>query len=137
MFFLSLTTTDEQPLLQNKAKISLVAFQKQGLQTRRLSYNKLYSKLKFNVHTLIILTETRILSKPNTFQVYLEHIRNHKIRKTILVFVDNNLDSNQECELNHTLNNLVSGNAWLYQNSNMTKYRNIVSLQNNTKTLYT
>ena len=138
MFFLSLTTTDEQPLLRNKAKISLVAFQKQGLRIRRLRYDKLYSKLNFDVDTLIILTETRILSKANTFQVYLEHIRNHKIRKTILVFVDNNLDSNQECKLNHALNNLVSGNAWfslLYQNSNMTKYRNIITLQNNTKTL--
>ena len=48
-------------------------------------------------------------------------------------------DSNQESELNDALNNLVIGNAWfrvLYQNhSNVTKYRNIFSLHNNTKTL--
>jgi hypothetical protein len=54
------------------------------------------------------------------------------------VFVDY-LDLDQESKLNDALNNLVSGNAWfsvMYPNySNTTKYRNILSLQNNTKTL--
>ena len=53
------------------------------------------------------------------------------------MFVDR-FDSNQESRLNDVLNNLVTGNAWfilLYQNSIMTKYRNILSLPNNTKTL--
>ena len=81
--FLSLTTTDQQPLLQNKAKISLAAFQKQGLPTRRLSYAKLYSKLKFDLDALILLSNINILSEPNIFQMHLEHIRNHKIRKNI------------------------------------------------------
>ena len=137
MFFLSLTTTDEKPLLQNEAQKAFVAFQKHDLRVRRLSYNKLYPELNFNLDTLILLTETRILSEPFRFQIYLEHIGNHKIRKTILMFVDH-FDSNQESKLNDALNNLVTGNAWfilLYQNSIMTKYCNILSLPNNTKTL--
>ena len=138
MVYLSLTTTDEQPLLHNKAQKAYVAFQKQGLRVRKLSYDKLYPELNFDIDTLILLTETKILSQPNKFQMYLEHIENHKIRKTILLFVDY-LDSNQEPTLNIVLNNLVTGNAWftvMYQNySNMTKYQNILSLSNNTKTL--
>ena len=137
MFFLSLTTTDEKSLLQNKAQKAFVAFQKYDLRVRRLSYNKLYPELNFNLDTLILLTETKNLSEPFRFQMYLEHIGNHKIRKTILVFIDH-FDSNEESKLNDALNNLVTGNAWfilLYQNSIMTKYRNILSLPNNTKTL--
>ena len=137
MFFLSLTTTDEKPLLQNEAQKAFVALQKHELRVRRLSYNKLYPELNFNLDTLILLTEKKILSEPFRFQMYLEHIGNHKIRKTILVFIDH-FDSNEESKLNDALNNLVTGNAWfilLYQNSIMTKYRNILSLPNNTKTL--
>ena len=138
MVYVSLTTTDEQPLLQNKAQKAYAAFQKHGLRIRRLSYDKLYPELNFELDTLILLTETKILSEPDKFQMHLEHIGNHKIRKTILLFVDH-FKSNQEPELNNALNNLLTGNAWfsvLYQNSNMmTKYRNILSLPNNTKTL--
>ena len=138
MAYLSLTTTNEQPLLQNKARKAYVEFQKHSLRVRRQSYDKLNSKLRFDIDTLILLTETKMLSQPNKFQMYLEHIENHKIRKTILLFVDY-LDSNQEPTLNNAMSNLVTGNAWftvMYQNySNMTKYHNILSLQNNTKTL--
>ena len=138
MLFVSLTTTDNQPLLQSKAKIAYVAFQKQGIRVRNLSYEKLYQELNFDLDALVLLAETKILSEPNTFQMYLENIGNHKIRKTILMFVDY-LDLDQESKLNDALNNLVSGNAWfsvMYPNySNTTKYRNILSLQNNTKTL--
>ena len=70
--------------------------------------------------------------------MHLEHIGNHKIRKTILLFVDP-FNSYQESKLIDFLNDLVTGNAWfsvLYLNSNLTtKYRNILSLSNNTKTL--
>ena len=135
---MSMTTTDEKPLLQNKAKMAYMAFQKHGLRVRRLSYDKLNPELIFDLDTLILLSDKNILSKPNTFQMYMEDIGNHKIRKTILLFVDH-FDSNQESKLNVALNNLVIGNAWfsvMYQNySNTTKYRNILSLQNNTKTL--
>ena len=138
MVYLSLTTTDEQLLLQNKARMAYMAFQKHGLRVRRLNYDKLNSELSFDLDTLILLSGKNILSKPNTFQMYLEDIGNHKIRKTILLFVDH-FDSNQESKLNNSLNNLVAGNAWfsvMYQNySNMTRYRNILSLQNNTRTL--
>ena len=138
MVYLSLTTTNEQSLLQNKAQKAYEAFQKYGLRVRRLNYDKLYPELSFDIDTLILLTETKILSQPKVFQVYLEQIQNHKIRKTILLFVDY-FDLNQESELNDALNNLVNGNGWfsvMYQNySNMTKYQNILSLSNNTKTL--
>ena len=138
MVYLSLTTTGEQSFLQSRARKTYEAFQKHGLRVRRLSYDKLYPKLNFDLDTLILLTETKMLSELNTSQLYLEHIQNHKIRKTILVFVDY-FDSNQESKLNDALNNLVTGNAWfnvMYQNySNMTKYQNILSLSNNTKTL--
>ena len=135
MVYLSLTTTNEQPLKTRKA---YVEFQKHSLRVRRLSYDKLNSELSFDIDTLILLTETKMLSQPNKFQMYLEHIENHKIRKTILLFVDY-LDTNQEPTLYDALNNLVTGNAWftvMYQNySNMTKYQNILSLSNNSKTL--
>ena len=138
MVYVSLTTTDEQPLLQNKAQKVYVAFQKCGLRVRRLSYDKLYPELNFELDTLILLTETKKLSEPDTFQMHLEHIENHKIRKTILLFVDH-FNSYQESKLIDFLNNLVTGNAWfsvLYQNSNLTtKYQNILSLSNNTRTL--
>ena len=138
MVYVTLTTTDDQPLSQNKAWKAYVAFQKHGLRVRRLSYDKLYPELNFDMDTLVLLTDTNILSKPRTFQIYLEHIGNHRIRKTILLFSDH-FDSNQESKLNDALNNLVIGNAWfsvLYQDfANMTKYRNIISLPNNTKTL--
>ena len=138
MFYLSLTTTDEQSLLQNKAQKAYVAFQRHGLRVRRLRYDKLYPELSFDLDTLVLLTDTNILSEPNIFQMHLEDIGNHKIRKTILLFVDL-FDSNQESKLSDSLNNLVNGNAWfiiMYQDySNLTKYRNILSLQNNTKTL--
>ena len=138
MTFLSLTITDEQPLLQSKAQMAFAEFQKHGLRVRRLSYDKLYPELKFDLDSLILFTDAKTLSEPITFQMYLEDIRNHKIRKAILVFVDK-FDSNKESELNDAMNNLVVGNAWfsiLYQNhSNLTKYLNILSLPNNTKTL--
>ena len=138
MVYVSFTTTDEQPLLENKAQKAYAAFQKRGLRIRRLSYDKLYPELNFELDTLILLTETKILSEPDKFQMHLEHIGNHKIRKTILLFVDH-FNSYQESKLIDFLNDLVTGNAWfsvLYQNSNLTtKYRNILSLSNNTKTL--
>ena len=138
MVYLSLTSTDEQSLLQNKAQKAYEAFHRHGLRVRRLSYDKLYPELNFDLDTLILLTDTNILSEPNKFQMHLEEIRNHKVRKTILLFVDH-FDSNQESKLRDSLNNLVIGNAWfslMYQNhSNLTKYCNILSLQNNTKTL--
>ena len=138
MVYLSLTTTDEQPLLQNKAQKAYVAFQKYGLRVRRLSYDKLYPELSFDIDTLVLLTETKMLSQPKVFQMYVELIENHKVRKTILLFVDH-FNSNQESKLNDALSHLVTGNAWfsvMYPNySNTTKYRNIISLQNNTKTL--
>ena len=138
MVYLSLTTTDEQPLLQNKVRKAYVAFQTHGLRVRRLSYDKLYPELNFDLDTLILLTETKVLSQPSKFQMYLEHIEKHKIRKTILLFIDH-FDSDQESKLNDALGHLVTGNAWfsvMYPNySNTTKYRNIISLQNNTKTL--
>ena len=136
LVYLSLTTTDEQPLLQNKVRKAYMEFQKHSLRVRSLSYDEL--NLEFDIDTLILLTETKMLSQPNNFQMYLERIENHKIRKTILLFVDY-LDSNHENTLSNALNNLVTGNAWftvMYQNySNMTKYQNILSLSNNTKTL--
>ena len=118
MVYLSLTSTDEQSLLQNKAQKAYVAFQRYGLRVRRLSYDKSYPELNFDLDTLILLTDTNILSEPNIFQMHLEDIGNHKIRKTILLFVDH-LDSSQESKLRDSLNNLVIGNAWfslLYQN---------------------
>ena len=138
MVYLSLSTTDEQPLLQNKVRSAYVAFQTHGLRVRRLSYDKLYPELNFDLDTLILLTETKVLSQPSKFQMYLEHIEKHKIRKTILLFIDH-FDSDQESKLNDALGHLVTGNAWfsvMYQNySNTTKSCNIISLQNNTKTL--
>ena len=138
MVYLSLSTTDEQPLLQNKVRSAYVAFQTHGLRVRKLSYDKLYPELNFDLDTLILLTETKVLSQPSKFQMYLEHIEKHKIRKTILLFIDH-FDSDQESKLNDALGHLVTGNAWfsvMYLNySNTTKYRNIISLQNNTKTL--
>ena len=138
MDYLSLTTTGEQTLLQNRARKTYEAFQKHGLRVRRLSYDKLYPVLNFDLDTLILLTETKLLSEFNTSQLYLEDIQNHKIRKTVLVFVDY-FDFDEESKLNDALNNLVTGNAWftlMYQDySNMTNYRNILSLSNNTKTL--
>ena len=67
MVFVSLTSIIEQPLLQNKAQMAYVTFQKYGLRARRLSYEKLYKNLKFDSDSLILLTEKRILSEPNTF----------------------------------------------------------------------
>ena len=138
MDFVSLTTTDQQPLLEKKAQKAYKTFQKYGLRVQSLSYDKLYAELNFHLDSLILFTDAQVLSEQNIFQMHLEHIRKHKIRKTILLFVDH-FDSNQESELNDALNNLVIGNAWftvLYQNqSNVTKYQNIFSLSNNTKTL--
>ena len=138
MDFVSLTTTDQQSLLENKAQKAYKTFQKYGLRVRSLSYDKLYGELNFHLDSLILFSDAHVLSKQNIFQMHLEHIGKHKIRKTILLFVDH-FDSNQESELNDALNNLVIGNAWftvLYQNhSNVTKYQNVFSLSNNTKTL--
>jgi hypothetical protein len=138
MDFVSLTTTDQQPLLKNKAQKAYKTFQKYGLRVRSLSYDKLYAELNFQLDSLMLFTDSQVVSEINIFQMHLEQIGKHKIRKTILLFVDH-FDSKQESELNDALNNLVIGNAWfsvLYQNhSNVTKYRNIFSLSNNTKTL--
>ena len=138
MDFVSLTTTNKQPLLENKAQKAYKTFQKYGLRVRSLTYDKLYAELNFHLDSLILFTDAQVLSEQNIFQMHLEHIEKHKIRKTVLLFVDH-FDSNQESELNDALNNLVIGNAWfsvLYQNhSNVTKYWNIFSLSNNTKTL--
>ena len=108
---MSMTTTDEKPLLQNKAKMAYMAFQKHGLRVRRLSYDILNPELSFDLDTLILLSDKNILSKPNTFQMYMEDIGNHKIRKTILLFIDH-FDSDQESKLNDALGHLVTGNAW-------------------------
>ena len=138
MDFVSLTTTDQQSLLENKAQKAYKTFQKYGLRVRSLSYDKLYGELNFHLDSLILFSDAHVLSEQNIFQMHLEHIGKHKIRKTIWLFVDH-FGSNQESELNDALNNLVIGNAWftvLYQNhSNVTKYQNVFSLSNNTKTL--
>ena len=139
LIFLSLTTTNDGNLnLSNKARHAFETFQKHDLRVQRLSYTKLLPELKFNLDTFILLTETKILSDPDTFQIYLKNIGNHKIRKTILVFTDP-LSILEETELKNVLNDYISGNAWftlLYQRyDNITKYLNIISISNNTKTL--
>ena len=42
MVYVSLTTTNEQPLLQDEAQKAYMAIQKRGLRVRRLRYEKLY-----------------------------------------------------------------------------------------------
>ena len=49
MFYLSVTTTDEQSLLQNKAQKAYVAFQRHGLRVRRLRHDKSYPELNFDL----------------------------------------------------------------------------------------
>ena len=88
LIFLILTTTNDYLSLHYNARHAFEAFQKHNLRVRRLSYIKLLPELKFNLDTLILLTDTRIFSDNNTFQMYLKHIGNHKIQKTILVFTD-------------------------------------------------
>ena len=83
MVYLSLTTTGEQPLLQNRARKTYEAFQDHGLRVRRLSYDKLYPMLNFELDTLILLIETKLLSELNTSQLYLEDIQNHRITKIL------------------------------------------------------
>ena len=139
LIFLSLTTTDGRNLiLHKKAGHAFEALQKHNLRVRRLSYTKLISELTFDLDTFILLTERKILSEADIFQMYLEHIGNHKIRKTILVFTDQ-LSTLEETELNIILNDRITGNSWftiIYQRSdNITKYQNIISISNNTKTL--
>lgn len=136
--FLSLTTTNDYPPLHYNAQHAFEAFQNHNLRVRRLSYTKLLPELRFNLDTFILLTDTRIFSDNDTFQMYLKHIGNHKIQKTILVFTDP-LNISEETELNNVLNNQITGNAWftlMYQRSdNITRYHNVLSISNNTKTL--
>ena len=139
LIFLSLTTTDGRNLiLHKKAGHAFKVLEKHNLRVRRLSYTKLIPELTFDLDTFILLTERKILSEVDIFQMYLEHIGNHKIRKTILVFTDQ-LSVLEETELNTILNDHITGNSWftiMYQRfDNITKYQNIISITNNTKTL--
>ena len=63
MVLLSLTTTDDQPMLQNEALNAFVTFEKHGIRARRLSYKQLLPDLNpFSEDTFILLTGTKILS---------------------------------------------------------------------------
>ena len=124
LVFLSLTTTDEQPMLHNEAIDTFIALEKHGLRVRKLNYADLYYDLQFNLDTFVLLTDTKIILEPNTFQIYLAQIGKHRIRKSILVFTDK-LSTSQEMELQDALQDLLTIDAWftiLYQKSdNMTE----------------
>ena len=87
MDFVSLTTTDQQSLLENKAQKAYKTFQNYGLRVRSLSYDKLYGELNFHLDSLILFSDAHVLSKQNIFQMHLEHIGKHKIRKTIWLLI--------------------------------------------------
>ena len=79
LVFISLTVTDEYPVLHNEAIDTFVALEKHGLRVRKLNPADLYYDLQFNLDTFVLLTKTKILLEPNTFQTYLEQIGKHKI----------------------------------------------------------
>ena len=119
LVYVSLTTSDEKPMLRNEAVKAFSTLEKHGLRTRRLSYSRLLPVLDFNLDTLVLLTETEILSAPDDFQMYLKRIGKHRIKRTVLVF-SNVLNASQEMELRDTLQYLVTYDAWftiLYQTS--------------------
>jgi len=138
LVFLSLTTAGETPTLHQGAEQAFISLENHGLRARRLSWTHLLPVLHFNLDTLLILTETNIMSEPEKFLVYLKRIGAHRIKKTIMVFTDKISDS-QEMEIKDSLQGLVTYDAWftmIYQKSEtMTKYKNILSLNNATKTL--
>ena len=133
--YLSISTTDESVLLYKKAVEAYLKFENHNKRVRKVNS---FQELQFNLDTWVILTQTKILSETNKFQIYLEQIGEHRIKKSVLVFTDL-LDASQENELQDTLKSLVNDNAWfylLYQRlDNITEYKNILSLSNSTKTL--
>ena len=86
--FLTLTGTDEHEISKNEARLAFTAFQKQGLRVQGLNSNKMLSQTQFNLDTLVIFTKTRIVKELDKFQLVLENISKHKIRKSVLLFID-------------------------------------------------
>ena len=138
LVFISLTTTGETPMLHKEAGKAFMTLENHKLRTRRLTYPRLLPVLQFNLDTMVILTETNIMSEPEKFLMYLKQIGKHRIRKTVMVFSDE-LSESQEMELKDSLQGLVTYDAWftiMYQKpANMTAYKNILSINNSTKTL--
>ena len=136
--FITLSTIDEQGLLENEAKRAFVALQKYGLRVRNPNFNNMISELHFNLDTSVILTNTNILKNIEKLLLVLENIAKHRIRKSMLVFTEE-LSTAQKTELMQVLQNTISGNIWFYLiyhgPENTTEYKNIISLSNNTKTL--
>ena len=84
LVFISLTTTGETPMLHKEAGKAFMTLENHKLRTRRLSYPRLLPVLQFNLDTMVILTETNIMSEPEKFLMYLKKIGKHRIRKTIM-----------------------------------------------------
>ena len=53
LVYVSLTTTDEKPMLQKEAVKAFTKLEKGGLRTRRLSYRNLQRVLDFNLDQMI------------------------------------------------------------------------------------
>ena len=87
---------------------------------------------------MVLFTHTKIMSTPDVFQKYLKQLGAHRIKKSILVFADE-LSASQEIELKDSLDGLVTYDAWLTmiykKQDSMTAYKNVLSLNNSTKTL--
>ena len=138
LVYLSITVPDELPMFPADEMQAFVAFQKHGLRARKLSFTEVQPNLKFDLDTFVIFCDTKILSQLDLLLKVVKNISNHKIRRSIMVFRDL-LDTSAEGKLNDVMNNNITGNIWLtllYQRfENTTKYCNIISISNNTKTL--
>ena len=135
----SLTTTENNPTLENAAKDAFRAFESQGLRSRRLlENNDAENALDFNLDVYVVITETSILSRDTSFQMYLEKMSLFKIKRSLLVFSDL-MDAEDEENLMEKMQNLLAQNAFFYmmyqKEENVTTYKQIISLTNHTVTL--
>ena len=84
--YLSLTTTSDSFSLKKFSAEAYFTLQAHGVRSRVLPNAKLMNSLEMHTDTFVILTNTDILTDSSAFQMYLELMGKHRIRKSILVF---------------------------------------------------
>ena len=113
--------------------------QKHLVRSRKISFDDLEGVVEFNLDTLIAIVDSEaFLNEDNVgdLRSVLDQLGKHKIKKGILVFTES-LDSDQENILKSNLEKNLLGDAFFYllylMNNNVTLYKQVISLINNTK----
>ena len=139
MVFTSLTTSYNDLPMKKEATKAVQALVKDNVRVRNIPFEKLMKVIEFDTDVHILLSDLRLLDDTNKFRMYMQTLGEHKIKRSILIFSEE-LNKEKEAMLSDNLNNLLEVNGFFYslyqKPGNKTAYKQILSLQNTTQTVF-